>query len=132
MSPKERGDNRFRYYDESHYLRLNTIKLLQSLGYGLKDISSALAPFTDADGRCTPTGQEMSQKISKSLLNVREDLLAKRREIDDALKGIDDMAPQLMVCLGCKDSQTLKDCIDCKKGPAPVIQMAREQQSSRH
>ncbi|NCN27062.1 MerR family transcriptional regulator [bacterium] len=131
IQPKLRGDNRFRYYDESHFLRLNTIKLLQSLGYGLKDISAALAPFVDSDGRCSPTGQEMSQKISLSLLNVRNDLLSKKTEIDTALKGIDEMSPQLKVCLGCTDSQTLSECIGCTKGPEAVIQMARELTSAQ-
>lgn len=131
IQPKLRGDNRFRYYDESHFLRLGTIKLLQSLGYGLKDISAALAPLTDSKGNCTPTGQEMAEKISSSLINVREDLQKKLDEIHNALKGIDEITPSLKVCLGCKSSASLEDCVGCERGADPVVQMAHAQQRSK-
>jgi DNA-binding transcriptional MerR regulator len=124
IQPKVRGDNKFRYYDESHYLRLNTIKLLQSLGYGLKDISAALAPFFDSQGRCSLTGQEMGKKISESLVGVRQDLMRKREEIELALNGIEEMTPKLKACLSCNDAETLEDCVDCGKGSEFVVNIA--------
>jgi DNA-binding transcriptional MerR regulator len=95
IAPKVRGDNKFRYYDESHYLRLHTIKLLQSVGYALKDISAALAPFTDSNGQYSPLGMEMSQKILDSLAKLQEELQHKRDDVEITLRGIEEMIPIL-------------------------------------
>lgn len=125
ITPKSRGSNRYRYYDESHVLRLNTIKLLRQLGFGLKDIVAALNPVLDPQGNVPETGQETAKMIFAALADQRKKLIEKNQEIAEALKGIETTMQNLTVCQGCTSSRNLNECGTCDEGPSEVVDLAR-------
>jgi len=124
--PKNRGSNRYRYYDESHLQRLNTIKLLQESGFALKEICEALAPILDPSGKVTYSGQEMAKQIFKALDIQRSKLLEKQKEIGATIQELQVTMKGLMDCFGCKVSHSLEDCAKCDVGPQDVTRMARD------
>jgi DNA-binding transcriptional MerR regulator len=129
--PKTRGSNRYRYYDETHIQRLNTIKMLQESGFALKEIVAALAPILDPNGNVTYSGQEMAKEIYKALENQRAKLVEKQREIQNTLGDLEVTMKSLVDCFGCKLSASLEDCAKCEKGPVDVTRMGRDLVHSR-
>jgi len=126
ISPNTRGENRYRYYDESHVLRLHTIKMLQDAGFALKEIVAAYSPILDPAGNVTYTGQEAARRIFLALREQREKLEEKQRELGKTIEEIAATMAHLHDCFGCKVSKDLKDCSQCEIGPKEVIGYARD------
>ena len=124
--PKQRGSNRYRYYDESHIQRLSTIKLLQDSGFALKEILAALGPVLDPKTQITYTGQEVAHKIYKALENQRALLLQKQSEIAKTVDELQATMKGLADCFGCKLAGNLEQCSGCTTGPRDVVKIARE------
>jgi len=132
--PKNRGENRYRYYDESHISRLLLIKMLQESGFALKEIVAALNPILDPHGNTTYSGQEMAKKIHTSLSDHRQKLIQKQRELLKTVSSIDQTLEELKECFGCQKSHDLGQCAGCSEGPSEVIALGRrlESMGSRH
>jgi len=116
MQPLDRGNNRFRYYDDSHVGRLAVIKVLKEKGLGLKDISIAVSPILDLRGEPIPAGKEMAHKICEVLKPVRE--LNKDNPSDSSrylLEGIDSIFEDIKPCLNCTEEASEADCENCHK-----------------
>jgi MerR family transcriptional regulator, Zn(II)-responsive regulator of zntA len=126
ITPKSRGENRYRYYDDSHLSRLNTIKMLQDAGFALKEIVAAYSPILDPNGNVTYTGQEAARKIYLALKQQREKLEEKQRELGKVVEEINGTLHHLHDCFGCKVSATLKDCSQCEVGPREVTSLAND------
>ncbi len=120
INPKTRGENRYRYYDESHIQRINTIKMLQEGGFALKEIVDALVPPLDPSGKITYQGQEIAKKIFQALAEQRCRLLERQRELEKTVGEIQKMMENLHQCFDCKVSAALTDCANCGKGPQEI------------
>ena len=129
--PKSRGENRYRYYDESHLQRLNTVKILQESGFALKEIVAALSPVLDPSGKVTYTGQEMAKKIFKALDAQRAKLIERQKEIAITVDELQKTMSTLVDCFGCKVSGNLEDCAKCGKGPLEVTGLGQQVQDKR-
>jgi DNA-binding transcriptional MerR regulator len=129
--PKTRGSNRYRYYDDTHLQRLNTIKLLQESGFALKEICAALAPVLDPSGKITYSGQEMAKQIFKALDLQRTKLLERHKEIAATIGELQVTMKSLMDCFGCKVSHSLEECAKCDIGPQDVTRLANGLVDSR-
>jgi DNA-binding transcriptional MerR regulator len=123
--PKSRGENRYRYYDESHIDRLNLIKMLQESGFALKEIVAALNPILDPSGNITYSGQEMAKKIFTSLNEHRQKLIQKQRDLISTLASIDQTLNELKDCFGCQKGHDMNQCASCTTGPNEVINLGR-------
>ncbi len=123
--PKNRGSNRYRYYDETHLSRLNLIKMLQESGFALKEIVAALNPLLDPQGQITYSGQEMARKIYESLNEHRERLIHKQRELIKTVASIDSTLEELRACFGCTKSHDLTQCAQCTSGPSGIVSLGR-------
>lgn len=132
LKPLNRGDNRFRYYDDTHVARLEAIKVLKDQGLGLKDISLAVSPILDSRGQPIPAGREVALKI-------RDILCKAKAELEDSpenaalVLGIDSILSDIKVCLSCVEDAYEADCGTCAKLPStvkewafPVAQPSRE------
>ncbi len=126
--PRNRGSNRYRYYDDTHIERLQLIKMLQDSGFALKEILAALVPPLDPNGKVTYTGQEMAKSIGIALENQKKQLLSKIEEIQRTVTAVDRTLEELRHCFGCKRSQSLEECFNCDHGPSDVISVARKAQ----
>lgn len=132
LKPLNRGDNRFRYYDESHVARLEAIRVLKDQGMGLKDISLAVSPILDSKGMPIPAGREVALKIRDLLLKAKAEL----SPLDEGTylsKGIELILEDIKLCLSCAEDALQADCGSCAKVPTafkdwafPVAQPARE------
>lgn len=132
--PKSRGSNRYRYYDEHHLQRLQTIKMLQESGFSLKDIVAALTPLLDPSGNVTYQGQEIAKKIYEALRVQKLKLEERQAEIATTLEELDRTLHHLKDCFGCKVSSSLEDCAACERGPIEVKRLGaqvREPENSR-
>src|SRR4051812_47554781 len=107
IAPNSRGENRYRYYDESHLQRLNTIKMLQESGFALKEIVAALQPQLDPHGNITYMGQEMAKKIFQALEQQRNRLLDRQTEVALAVEELHRTMKSLKDCFGCKIAGSL-------------------------
>jgi DNA-binding transcriptional MerR regulator len=132
LKPLSRGDNRFRYYDESHVARLEAIRVLKESGLGLKDISLAVSPILDSRGQPIPAGREIALKIRDVLLNKKQNLVS-HEAFSHLNEGIEAILSDIKICLSCVDDAFQVDCASCTKGPAvitewayPVAQPAKE------
>lgn len=121
--PKSRGENRYRYYDDSHLQRLNTIKLLQDSGFALKEIVAAITPALEPGSEITLTGQQMAKKIFDALGTQQNKLKDRQLEIGRTIEEIQKMMGAMQNCFGCKVSLNLEDCARCSKGPPEVRHM---------
>ncbi len=126
IAPKTRGENRYRYYDESHIQRINTIKMLQDGGFALKEIVAALVPPLDPSGKITYHGQEIAKKIFHALSEQRGRLLDRQKELDKTVDEIQKMMKNLHQCFDCKSSQALKDCAACERGPQEITGLSSQ------
>jgi len=126
IAPKSRGENRYRYYDDSHLQRLNTIKMLQESGFALKEIVAALQPQLDPQGNLTYLGQEMARKIYTALEDQRNRLIDRQKEVALAVDEIARTMKQLTDCFGCKIAGTLEDCAKCEQGAGEVVHLSRQ------
>jgi MerR family mercuric resistance operon transcriptional regulator len=126
--PKSRGENRYRYYDETHLQRLNTIKMLQDGGFALKEIVAALAPVVDDKGGCVLLGQEMARKIHDALADQRQRLVERQRQMLQTIDDLGRMMQGLYGCFSCTSSQNLNECAGCSKGPNEVIGLGQKLQ----
>jgi len=131
INPKVRGSNRYRYYDESHIQRLNTIKMLQDSGFALKEILAALAPIIEPGSQLTYTGQEVGHKIYAALERQRALLLERQAEIAKTLDELNSTLTGLAGCFGCKQSKTLEQCASCPSGPVEVRRLAEQVREMR-
>lgn len=118
--PKSRGENRYRYYDDSHIQRLHTIKLLQDSGFALKEIVAAITPALEPGTEVTVTGQQMAKQIFEALGLQQEKLKERQIEIAHTIEEISRMMTAMQDCFGCKVSSNIEDCAKCAKGPAEV------------
>lgn len=125
LVPKNRGENRYRYYDESHISRLQLIKMLQESGFALKEIVAALNPILDPHGNTTYSGQEMAHKIHTSLSEHKKVLLQKQRELSKIMGSIDQTLEELKSCFGCQRGHDLSQCANCHEGPSEVVNLGR-------
>jgi len=123
--PKNRGSNRYRYYDDSHLSRLNLVKMLQESGFALKEIVSALNPMLDPQGNITYSGQEMARNIHQSLQEHRDRLIQKQRELIKSIAAIDSTLEELRECFACTRGHDLTQCASCATGPSSVISLGR-------
>ena len=123
--PKNRGSNRYRYYDDTHLSRLNLIKMLQESGFALKEIVAALNPMLDPQGKITYTGQEMARSIHQSLQEHRERLIQKQRELIKSVAAIDSTLEELRECFACTRGHDLTQCAGCTTGPSGVVSLGR-------
>ncbi|HVJ65154.1 MAG TPA: MerR family transcriptional regulator [Bdellovibrionota bacterium] len=123
LKPLSRGDNRFRYYDESHVARLEAIRVLKDSGLGLKDISLAVSPILDSRGKPIPAGREIALKIRDVLLGKKQNLseIEKRSALAE---GIELLLNDLKVCLSCNEEAFKVDCGTCQKGPTVITEWA--------
>ena len=130
--PKNRGSNRYRYYDDSHLSRLSLVKLLQESGFALKEIVAALNPMLDPKGNITYSGQEMARNIHQSLQEHRERLIHKQRELIKSVAAIDSTLEELRSCFVCTRGHDLSHCAQCSTGPSGVVSLGRhlEQKAS--
>lgn len=126
--PKNRGSNRYRYYDDTHIERLQLIKMLQDSGFALKEILAALVPALDSHGKITFTGQEMARAIALALENQQKQLKSKAEEIERTIKAVEKTLEELKVCFGCQRSQSLEDCINCTNGPSEMYATGQKSQ----
>jgi len=124
--PRTRGENRYRYYDESHLHRLQTIKMLQDSGFALKEIVAALSPMLDPSGNVTPSGQDMAKKIFVALEAQKNRLLERQKEIAKTVEEIQKTMTALSDCFGCKVASSLEDCAQCKTGPGEVRYLGQD------
>lgn len=124
--PKSRGENRYRYYDDSHVQRLNTIKMLQESGFALKEIVAALQPQLDPQGNITYLGQEMAKKIYKALDDQSTRLVDRQKEVALAIEEIGRTMKDLTDCFGCKIAGTLEDCAKCVGGADEIVHLSRQ------
>lgn len=122
--PKTRGENRYRYYDDSHLHRLQTIKMLQESGFALKEIVATLSPALDPGTQITQTGQDMAKKIYEALFIQKEKLIERQAEMANTLKEIQHTIDALKDCFGCKVSTSLEDCAKCQNGPREVRELS--------
>ena len=120
--PHSRGSNRYRYYDDTHLRRLQTIKGLQDAGFALKEIVAAFSPVLDPNGRMTPSGQEIARKIFDSLRAQKERLIEKQKELAVSIDELQNTMTHLESCFGCQKSGSLEECAKCKEGPREVTQ----------
>lgn len=132
IAPKSRGENRYRYYDDSHLQRLNTIKMLQESGFALKEIVAALQPQLDPQGNITYLGQEMARKIYKALEEQRNRLTERQKEVALAIDEIGRTMKHLTDCFGCKIAGSLEECAKCEAGAAEVIHLSRQFVESKY
>ena len=122
--PKTRGENSYRYYDDSHLHRLQTIKMLQESGFALKEIVATLSPALEPGTLITQTGQEMAKKIFEALSMQRERLIERQKEMAQTLNEIQNTIRALQECFGCKISASLEDCAKCSTGPLEVRELS--------
>jgi DNA-binding transcriptional MerR regulator len=121
LKPLSRGDNRFRYYDETHVARLEAIKLLKDSGLGLKEISLAVSPIMDSSGQPIPAGREIAFKI-RDVLSAQKD---KNQSLASPLAtGIELILSDINVCLSCVEEAFNADCGSCAKGPKVITEWA--------
>ncbi len=132
LKPLSRGDNRFRYYDETHVARLEAIRILKESGLGLKDISLAVSPILDSRGQPIPAGREIALKICDVLMSKKQELTHSERN-SPLSEGIEAILSDIKVCLSCTDDGFKVDCGTCVKAPAvitdwtyPIAQPAKE------
>jgi DNA-binding transcriptional MerR regulator len=123
--PKSRGENRYRYYDESHIARLHLIKMLQESGFALKEIVAALNPMLDTSGKITYSGQEMAKKIFASLTEHRQKLIQKQRELIKTVATIEHTLEELKACFSCQKGKDMHQCATCTTGPGEVVSLGR-------
>ena len=123
LTPHSRGENRYRYYDDEHLRRLQTIKMLQDSGFALKEIVGALSPILDPQGNVTYTGQEMAKKIYQALDVQRTRLLERQKEIAHSVDDLQKIMKSLIDCFGCKISANIEECARCDKGPKEVTSL---------
>jgi len=121
--PKARGENRYRYYDDSHIQRINTIKMLQDGGFALKEIVAALVPLVEGDASITYLGQDVAKKIFDALGAQRARLVERQVELTRTLEEIQTTMNGLQNCFGCRVSARLEDCAQCTKGPSEVTHL---------
>lgn len=126
IKPQSRGKNGYRYYDETHLNKLRSIKLLQKLGYGLKDIAAAVAPILGVDGNCPPSGKEIATNLQNSLLEKKKEFKEKIIELQNYIDGIEEFLPEIQVCLDCQKIPDVKNCVNCEVGNPHIIQFTRE------
>lgn len=124
--PKLRGENRYRYYDESHLQRLNTIKMLQTGGFALKEIVAALAPVVSESGGCFLLGQAMARKIHDALAEQQSRLFERQKQIQETITDLNRMMDGLHGCFDCKSSHQIQDCGNCSRGPSEVVGMGQK------
>jgi DNA-binding transcriptional MerR regulator len=122
ITPQSRGSNRYRYYDDSHLRRLQTIKSLQDAGFALKEIVTAFAPVLDPQGQVTPSGQEVARKIFDSLKAQKDKLIEKQKELALSVEELQKTMHQLESCFVCPKSGSLSECARCETGPKEVTQ----------
>lgn len=130
IAPKNRGSNRYRYYDESHLQRLQTIKMLQESGFALKEVVAALSPMLDPSGHITHHGQEIAKRIYEALGVQKTRLTERQSEIAATVTELDRTMAHLKECFGCTVSSSLEDCARCERGPAEVKRLASSNSSS--
>jgi MerR family copper efflux transcriptional regulator len=126
IAPKNRGSNRYRYYDESHLQRIHTIKMLQESGFALKEIVAALSPMLDPSGNVTYAGQEIAKKIFGALSEQHAKLVTHQRELEATVSELQRTMLQLKDCFGCTVSTTLEDCAQCGRGPTEVTRLGNQ------
>lgn len=126
ITPKSRGSNKYRYYDEEHLQRLQTIKMLQEAGFALKEIVAAFAPILDPQGNIPSSGQEMARKIFQALEAQRKTILERQSELQKALQSLQATLNHLQECFGCKVSANLEDCGNCEHGAKEVSALSRD------
>jgi len=119
IEPNTRGENRYRYYDETHLQRLNTIRSLQEGGFALKEIVSALSPALEK-GASNPLGQEMARKVFEALALQRDRLIMRQKEISQTIEELQKMMKGFNDCFGCQESSHLSECANCSKGPSEI------------
>ncbi|MBS1985176.1 MAG: MerR family transcriptional regulator [Bdellovibrionales bacterium] len=132
ITPKNRGSNRYRYYDESHMQRLATIKMLQDSGFALKEIVAALSPMLDPSGNVTYAGQEIAKRIYEALAIQKAKLAERQKEIAQTVDELGRTMDQLKTCFGCKLSSSLDDCSKCERGPSEVTRLANQNLDMKH
>lgn len=120
ITPKSRGSNRYRYYDESHLQRLQTIKMLQESGFALKEVVAALCPMLDPSGHVTYAGQEVAKRIYEALSVQKARILERQKETLLMVEELTNTMTHLKECFGCTLSSSLEECAKCEKGPAEV------------
>lgn len=132
LKPLNRGDNRFRYYDETHVARLEAIRVLKEHGLGLKDISLAVSPILDSRGQPIPAGKEVALKI-RDVLCSEKSLLTPADQGSLLARGIEAILADIKMCLSCAEDSLQADCGTCVKVPPsmkewafPIAQPARE------
>jgi DNA-binding transcriptional MerR regulator len=126
--PKNRGSNRYRYYDDTHIERLQLIKMLQDSGFALKEILAALVPPVDSTGRVTFTGQEMAKAIALALEKQKSQLKTKAQEIERTITAVEKTLNELQMCFSCQRSHNLDDCLTCPDGPSDILNLGRKGQ----
>ena len=124
--PKSRGENRYRYYDESHIQRLHTIKMLQTGGFALKEIVAALAPVASEIGGCNLLGQEMARKIHDALAEQQNRLVERQRQMQETIEDLKRMMHGLHGCFECQSSKRLQVCGSCSRGPTEVVGLGQK------
>ncbi len=119
--PKNRGVNRYRYYDDSHVQQLTTIKLLQNSGFALKEIVAALSPIIEPSAKQTPTGQDTAKRIFAALDAQKKALITRQAELAQTIDVLSNTMKNLQECFHCTLSAALHECSSCKMGPGEVI-----------
>ena len=99
--------------------------MLQESGFALKEIVGALNPILDPQGNVTYSGQEMALKVASSLRDHRVALKKKQEELVTTLEAIDGTLKELGYCFNCEESHDIRDCMNCKKGPAEIVSLGR-------
>ncbi len=123
IAPKSRGSNKYRYYEEEHLQRLQTIKMLQEAGFALKEIVAAFAPILDPNGHVPPSGQDMARKIFQALETQRKVIIDRQQDLQQALHSLQATMSHLQQCFGCKISANINDCGQCEKGPKEITSL---------
>lgn len=106
LLPAERGDNRYRYYDESHVQQLRFIRRAQALGLTLAEIGQLMGLARDA--QCN------------ELRAALDDLFARKiREYQLKIQALETLKRSLMVEEGACACQAFVPNCDCLPAPAP-------------
>ncbi len=132
IHPFSRGENRYRYYDDSHIERIGTIKMLQEAGFSLKEIVAALGPILDPNSHSDSRGQEVAKKIHDALTSQMEKLESRRNEIEQSISDLQNTMKHLQNCFGCKSSSKIENCAKCTHGPTEVTTIAQSMVASNH
>jgi MerR family copper efflux transcriptional regulator len=124
--PNSRGENRYRYYDDTHLQRLGTIKTLQVAGFALKEIVQTLTPANNGQTATTDTGLQIAHQIFSALSAQKIKLEERSRDLSQTMGEIDKTLTTLKECFGCKLSHNLESCGSCQTGPLEVRDAAKK------